>query len=182
MGTWAIEDVNLAGVAARGTGGGYTEPATGAYKVRIADSAPYEKDGRTSVMFQTVIEDGDYSGTELRVFIGTDMSKVGIQRTWKTALLSAGMNPQLIENGTLKTLSDDQFANKTAFIYFKEGDPNAVEDRLKKSSKEFITPEAYASLTGNKATPKVANGTPTMNVAAAPQPGGSNKLRGMLQR
>lgn len=179
--TWSIDNVNLTGVAARNAaGGGYTEPATGAYKVRIVETQPYQKEDRTSIRFQTVIEDSEFAGAEMRLFIGTDLSKVGNQRTWKTALLSAGINPTIIENGNLKNITADMFDNKVAYVYYKARDVNAPESQ---PDKQFITAESYASLSGNAVagTTKVGT-TPAMNVAAAPQPGGSNKLRGMLQR
>lgn len=186
MATWVIEEVNLAGVAARNAGGGgYVEPVTGAYKVRIAGTEQYQKEDRVSIRFQTMIEEGEYAGTEMRLFIGTDLSKVGNQRSWKTALLSAGVNSNVIESGNLRNLSSDQFDGKIAYVYFRAKDSN---DPSSQSDKQFITPESYASLTGNQMTNRgstaatTISANPAMNVAAAPQPGGSSKLRGMLQR
>lgn len=186
---WNIPNVNLAGVPVRNTGGsgGYAEPTTGAYKVKITNSDVYTKEGgdSTSIRFQCVIADGDFAGTELRVYIGTDLTKVGLQRSWKTALLSAGMNGNLIENGNIGVLSADQFDGKMAYIYYKAKDVNAG---IAYPSREFITPDAYAALhsetLAQRGSTNVATvtTTPVMNVAAAPQPGGSTKLRGMIQR
>jgi hypothetical protein len=174
MSNWQIDDVNLKDVAARSGPGGYVEPVTGAYKVKITGTEAYQKEDRTSVKFQTVIADGEYQGTEMRLFIGADLSKLGNLRSWKTALLSVG------SSADVNTIKADQFDGKTAYVYFKAKDPN---DSNSQSDKQFITPEAYANLTGNTATtaPAKAIGAPAMNVAT-PQPGGSNKLRGMLQK
>lgn len=185
MATWLIDDVNLAGVAARNTGGGYVEPTTGAYKVRITGTEQYQKEDRTSIRFQTVIAEGEFEGVEMRLYIGTDLSKVGNQRSWKTALLSAGVNPTIIESGSLRNLSSDQFDNKFAYVYYKAKDAN---DPSSQADRQFITPESYASLSGNTMVNKSTTTTttisvnPTMSVTAAPQPGGSTKLRGMMQR
>lgn len=175
MSTWQIDNVDLKDVAARSGPGGYVEPVTGAYKVKITGTEAYQKEDRTSVKFQTVIADGEYQGTEMRLFIGADLSKLGNLRSWKTALLSVG------SSADVNTIRADQFDGKVAYVYFKAKDPN---DASSQSDKQFITPEAYASLTGaGKQTASIGSGTvaaPAMNVA--PQPGGSNKLRGMLQK
>jgi len=170
MSNWQIDNVDLKDVAARSGPGGYVEPVTGAYKVKITGTEAYQKEDRTSVKFQCVIADGEYQGTEMRLFIGADLSKLGNLRSWKTALLSVGSTAEV------NTIKADQFDNKVAYVYFKAKDPN---DSNSQSDKQFITPEAYASLTGSPKT-ATASTAPVMNVA--PQPGGSNKLRGMLQR
>lgn len=176
--SWNIQ-ANLAGVAARSAGGTFVEPPTGAYKVKITGTEPYQKEDRMSVKFQTVIAEGEHAGTEMRLFIGGDLSKVGNQRSWKTALLSIGMASNTLESG-LVNIGEDTFKDKIAYVYFKAKDPN---DSNSQSDKQFITPEAFATLTGQMqqapAAAPVAVGAPAMNVA--PQPGGS-KLRGMLQR
>lgn len=174
MSNWQIDNVNLKDVAARSGPGGYVEPVTGAYKVKITGTEAYQKEDRTSVKFQCVIADGEYQGTEMRLFIGADLSKLGNLRSWKTALLSVG------SSADVNAIRADQFDGKVAYVYFKAKDPN---DAASQSDKQFITPEAYANLTG-AAKPAASIGTsaaPAMTVAA-PQPGGSNKLRGMLQR
>ena len=173
MSNWQIDNVNLKDVAARSGPGGYVEPVTGAYKVKITGTEAYQKEDRTSVKFQCVIDGGEFAGTEMRLFIGADLSKLGNLRSWKTALLSVG------SSADVNAIRADQFDGKVAYVYFKAKDPN---DAASQSDKQFITPEAYASLTGS-AKPAASTGTPAapaMNVA--PQPGGSNKLRGMLQR
>lgn len=171
MSTWQIENVDLKDVAARSGPGAYTEPTTGAYKVKITGTEAYQKEDKTSVKFQTVIADGDFQGTEMRLFIGADLSKLGNLRSWKTALLSVG------SSADVNTIRADQFDGKVAYVYFKAKDPN---DSTSQSDKQFITPEAYANLTGGQAAKSIGTAAPAMNVA--PQPGGSNKLRGMLQR
>lgn len=171
MGNWQITDVNLSGVEARQGPGNFVEPPTGYYKVKITGTESYQKEDKTSVKFQTVIADGEHAGVELRLFIGADLSKLGNLRSWKTALLSVGANADV------NAIRADMFEGKFAYIHFKAKDPN---DQNSQSDKQFITPEAYASNTGAKASAPSLN-TPAMNVAA-PQPGGSNKLRGMLQK
>jgi len=172
MSNWQIDNVDLKDVAARSGPGGYVEPVTGPYKVKITGTEAYQKEDRTSVKFQCVVADGEYAGTEMRLFIGADLSKLGNLRSWKTALLSVG------SSADVNTIRADQFDNKVAYVYFKAKDPN---DASSQSDKQFITPEAYASLTGSaKPAASATTAAPTMNVA--PQPGGSNKLRGMLQR
>jgi hypothetical protein len=173
MSAWQIDNVNLKDVAARSGPGAYTEPTTGAYKVTITATEAYQKEDKTSVKFQTVIADGEYAGTEMRLFIGADLSKLGNLRSWKTALLSVG------SSADVNTIKADQFEGKVAYVYFKAKDPN---DTNSQSDKQFITAESYATLTGSGAAAKSIGGTsaPAMNVA--PQPGGSNKLRGMLQK
>ena len=99
--TWQIENVDLKDVAARSGPGAYVEPVTGAYKVKITLTEAYQKEDRTSVKFQTVIAEGEYQGTEMRLFIGADLSKLGNLRSWKTAILSVG------GNGDVKTIKAD---------------------------------------------------------------------------
>jgi hypothetical protein len=173
---WQIDDVNLKDVAARSGPGAYTEPPTGAYKVKITATEAYHKEDKTSVKFQTVIVDGEYAGTEMRLFIGADLSKVGNQRSWKTALLSVG------SSADVNSIKADQFDGKIAYVYLKAKDPNEATSQ---SDRQFITPEAFANLTGTQLTQKAASvqtvqSAPAMTVA--PQPGGSSKLRGMLQK
>ena len=167
MATWNM-DVNLAGVAARAPGGTFVEPETGAYKVKITATEAYEKDGKSSVKFQTVIEGGDFAGTEVRLFLGADLSKLGNQRSWKTALLSAGYNAGAIEAGQIN-IGSKTFDGKTAYIYYKAKDPN---DPTSQSNREFITPESYATLSGE--APAAAG------ASAAPKPAAGSKLRNMM--
>lgn len=167
-------DVNLAGVAARAPGGAFVEPATGAYKVKITATEAYEKDGKSSVKFQTVIDGGDFNGTEVRLFLGADLSKTGNQRSWKTALLSAGYNAAQIEAGQI-SIGEKTFENKPAFIYYKAKDPN---DPSSQANREFITAESYATLTGQSAG-AISSAAPA-SASAAPKPAGGSKLRGMM--
>jgi hypothetical protein len=168
MSNWNM-DVNLAGVAARAPGGAFVEPATGAYKVKITATEAYEKDGKSSVKFQTVIEGGDFGGTEVRLFLGADLSKLGNQRSWKTALLSAGYNAAAIEAGQI-SIGSKTFEGKTAYVYYKAKD---VNDPSSQSNREFITPESYATLSGE--APAAA-----ASASAAPKPAGGSKLRNMM--
>jgi len=168
MSNWNM-DVNLAGVAARSPGGTFVEPATGAYKVKVTATEAYEKDGKSSVKFQTVIEGGDFAGTEVRLFLGADLSKMGNQRSWKTALLSAGYNSASIEAGQI-SIGDKTFENKTAYIYYKAKDPN---DPTSQSNREFITAESFATLTG------ATTGAVTQ-ASGAPKPAAGSKLRNMM--
>lgn len=173
--SWNLQ-ANLAGVQARSGPGGYVEPTTGAYRVKITGTEAYEKEGRQSVKFQTVIDEGDFAGTEMRLFIGADLSKVGNQRSWKTALVSVGVPAASIENGLIN-IGEETFKNKTAYVYFKAKDPN---DQTSQSDKQFITPEAYANLSGSAKPAAQVQAAPTMTVA--PAPAGGSKLRGMLQK
>ncbi len=168
---------NLSGVGVR-TGGQYTEPATGAYRVTVTEVTPYEKDGAiNSVRFQTVIADGEFAGSEIRVFIGTDLSKAGNQKSWRTALISCGKSAAQVD--TLKTWGDSDFLNKTAFIYYKAKNP---DDATAQADKFFITPDAFANHTGNAAgaskAAAVSVSAPAMNVA---KPNGAG-VRGILNR
>ncbi len=180
--------MNVSKVAARqGVGGGYAEPATGAYKVSITEVVLYQKDdGKSSVRFQTVFTEGEFAGSEQRLYIGTDLSKAGNLRSWKTALLSAGYTAAQIENGEVD-ITPETFAGREAFIYYKAKDAN---DPTSQPDRQFITPESFATLTGETAKAEQA---PAAKVAApaaakvaapaaavAPKPGGAQNLRSLL--
>jgi hypothetical protein len=172
-GNFRIEG-NLAGVGVR-TGGQFVEPATGAYKVKVTEVLPYEKDGAVnSVRFQTVIVGGEFEGSEVRVFIGTDLAKPGNQKSWRTALISTGKSAAEVDR--LSGWGTEDFDGKTAFIYYKAKNPN---DETSQADKYFITPDAYANHTGNAAKASAAaSGGATMTVQ---KPAGSG-VRGVLNR
>lgn len=184
--TWQTS-INVANVAARNVGGGFAEPATGAYKVKITGTEMYEKEGRQSVKFQTQIVGGDFDGSETRLFIGLDLTKVGNQRSWKTAMLSCGYTADQIDVGDV-TIGTDTFDGKEAFIYYKARDPN---DATSQSDRQFITPQQYATLTGAsespvKAAPVAKAGlgakpvAPAMNVTAPKPTGNAASIRNLL--
>jgi hypothetical protein len=179
MSNWTLK-ANFAGVAERNVGGGYKEPETGAYKVKITGTEQNEKEGRSSVKFQTVIAEGDYQGSETRLFLGTDLSKQGNLRSWKTAMLSVGFTSAQIEAGEVE-FDSGTFDGKIAYIYYKAKDPN---DATSQSDRQFITPEQYQRLVGQSSgsiAPAKVNGAPQMT-ASAPAPKSGNALRNMLGR
>ena len=180
-------NINVANVAARNVGGSFVEPATGAYKVKITGTEMYEKEGRQSVKFQTQIVGGDFDGTETRLFIGLDLTKVGNQRSWKTAMLSCGYTADQIDIGDI-TIGSDSFDGREAFIYYKAKDPN---DATSQSDRQFITPQQFATLTGASETPAKAApakaatvakpaAAPAMNVAAPKPTGNAASIRNLL--
>lgn len=181
--SWQIENVNLDGVAARTGPGAYVEPETGPYAVKITGTEAYEKEGKTSVKFQCVIDESEFAGSETRIFIGTDLSKVGNQRSWKTALLSVGQRA----DGTLN-IAATQFDGKRAYIYYKAKDPN---DASSQSERTFITPEAYQTLKANApgapapaSAPAPATPAPAASGSAstaAPAPSGGGRLRSLIK-
>jgi hypothetical protein len=178
--------IDVAGVKERGVGGGYVEPTTGAYKVRITGTEEYEKDGTKSVQVQTVIVGGDFDGVETRIYLGLDLSKAGNQRSWRGALASIGIDPSELDKGAV-TIGADTFDGAEAFIYYKQKD---VDDPKSQSQRNFITPAQYANLTaeaaptapatrpvGASAAKPAAASVPSMTV---PQPtGAAARLRGM---
>lgn len=177
-----ILKANFAGVAERNVGGTYKEPETGAYKVKITEVEANEKEGKSSVKFQTVIADGEFAGSETRLYLGTDLSKAGNLRSWKTALLSVGHTPAQVEAGEIE-FDAEAMKGQTAFIYYKAKDPN---DATSQSDRQFITPEQFARISGQNSgaisgSTKPAASVPQMAVSA-PKPGGSNALRNMLGR
>jgi hypothetical protein len=189
---WSAQ-INVAGVQARNPGAGYVEPETGAYKVNITEAIEYDKDGKKSVRFQTVIAEGPFAGVETRLFIGLDLTKAGNLRSWKTALLSCGYTAAQIETGEIG-ISEETFNGKEAYIYYKAKD---VNDPTSQSDRQFITPESFSSLTGTEiavaAAPVAAKASvkapakaaapaaaPAMTVTAAPKPAGAGGLRAML--
>lgn len=176
--TWQM-NVNVAGAGVRGPGSGYQEPATGAYKVRVTKAEEYAKDGVVaSIRFSTEIDGGDFAGTDVRVYIGTDLNKGGNRTSWRTALLSCGYTPAQIDAGEL-AVGPTTFEGKTAYIYNKARDPN---DPTSQSDRRFITEEAFKSLMGETVTaaaPAAAKATvPSVSVAAKPAAAGG--LRAML--
>lgn len=179
-GNWTLK-ANFAGVAERNVGGGFREPETGAYKVTITGTEQNEKEGRSSVKFQTVIKGGDFDGSETRLFLGTDLSKQGNLRSWKTAMLSVGYTAAQIEAGEVE-FDSSTFDGKTAYIYYKAKDPN---DATSQSDRQFITPEQYQRLVGQSSgsiAPSASKpAAPQMN-ASAPAPKAGNALRNMLGR
>lgn len=182
--TWS-KTINVAGAGVRGPGSGFQEPPTGAYKVKVIKTSPYEKDGQVaSIRFDTQITEGDAAGTELRVFIGVDTDKAGNRTSWRTAMLSCGYAPAQIDAGAIE-IGADTFDGRDAYLYFKARDPN---DATSQSDRRFITPEAYASLVGDTATAAptttasaakpAASTVPAVNVAT--KPAGAGGLRAML--
>jgi hypothetical protein len=175
--------INVAAVAARNVGGGFVEPTTGAYKVRITETEQYEKDGKSSVKFQTVIADGEFSGSETRLFIGLDLSKDGNKRSWKTALLSIGIPAAEVDKGDV-SIGADTFKDADAFIYYKAKNP---DDATSQSDRQFITPEQYAKLTsgeagGSKAAvaaAPVSASVPSVAVSVPQPTSAAARLRGM---
>jgi hypothetical protein len=179
--------INVADVRERNVGGGFVEPVTGAYKVRITETEQYEKDGKTSVKFQTVIAEGEFAGSETRLFIGLDMSKDGNKRSWKTALLSIGIPADQVDAGNV-SIGAETFKDAEAFIYYKAKNP---DDATSQSDRQFITPTQYANLTSGKTAGATAAPAATATVAAkslngsapamsVPAPtGAAARLRGM---
>ena len=175
--------INVAGVKARSPGGGYTEPATGAYKVKITGTEQYEKDGKQSVQVQTVIVGGEFDGSETRIFLGLDLSKSGNQRSWRAALASIGVSDSQLDSGVL-TVNNQLFDGAEAYIYYKAKSP---DDANSQSQREFITPSQFATLTSQTGAPAAATSGATIPAAAGavpamnvPQPtGAAARLRGM---
>lgn len=184
---WTLS-VNVSGVQARTSipGTGFVQPTTGGYRVKITEAVRYIKEDKSSIRFQTVIVGGEFDGAEQRLFIGTDLTKQGNQRSWKTALLSCGYTAAQIEAGEIQ-IGAESFTGREAFIYFKakdENDPTSQPDR------QFITPESFASLNGEavtvssaaKAESKAAGGAKlgaASAASAAPKPA-AGALRAML--
>lgn len=182
--TWS-KTINVAGAGVRGPGTGFQEPPTGAYKVKIIKTLPYEKDGVVaSVRFDTQITEGDHAGTELRVFIGLDTDKAGNRTSWRTAMLSCGYTPGQIDAGDVN-IGPSTFEGRDGFCYFKARDPNGATSQ---SDRRFITEEAYSSLMGEATTAApskaasaakpAATTVPSVNVATKPASAGG--LRSML--
>lgn len=161
--TWQFE-ANFDGVAAR-NGAASVTPATGAYEVTISEAAGYEKDGAiNSVCFKTFVNEGEFKGAEVRIFIGTDLSKAGNQRSWKTALLSCGLNPQ----GKV-SFAESTFKGKKAYVYFKAKD---ADNETSQPEKYFITPEAFTSLQGNAVSNSAVGGSSVPQVSVQKPAGG----------
>jgi len=177
--------VNVASVAARNVGGGFTEPTTGAYRVRITETEEYEKDGKKSVKFQTVIAEGEFAGSETRLFIGLDLSKDGNKRSWKTALLSVGIPAAEVDKGDV-SIGADTFKDADAFIYYKAKNP---DDSTSQSDRQFITPEQFAKLTSEggasastaaaPAAKSVATASSAVSVSVPQPSSAAARLRGM---
>ena len=177
--------VNVASVAARNVGGGFVEPTTGAYRVRITETEEYEKDGKKSVKFQTVLTEGEFAGSETRLFIGLDLSKDGNKRSWKTALLSVGIPAAEVDKGDV-SIGADTFKDADAFIYYKAKNP---DDATSQSDRQFITPEQFAKLTSESgasastaaapAAKSVAAASPAVSVSVPQPSSAAARLRGM---
>lgn len=180
--------IDFAGAKAQGAmgekGGGYKLPTEGVYKVEITDITPHEtqKDGAVSTTqcFQTKIAEGEFAGSELRIYLGIDFTKEGVRNQWYTALLSAGYSESdILAN---KNFRDEDFKGRHALIQFipaKDGSNN--------HRRNFITPASYQTLlakqNGGAAVSQTVStasavSVPAMNVAT-PRPAGGG-LRGML--
>lgn len=152
--------LNVSSVRERGA----AMPATGAYKVKIVDSEPHEKDGRiSSIVFKTVVTEGEYLGTEVLIWIGNDTAKVGIIRSWRTALASIGVPAADMDAGDLN-ITGDVFLNAEGYVYV-ERLPDA-EDGKPRANREFITANRYAQL--KAAAAAAPSEAPTMTVTPAP--------------
>jgi hypothetical protein len=163
---------NFANVTAR-NGAATQTPVTGAYEVTISHAGPHKKeDGTTaSILFDGTIVGGDYAGSVIKVWVGTDLSKAGNNRSWKTALLSIG-TPSSQVDGPLR-YGEATFKGKKAFMYFK-----AKEEGVENSQREsyFITPDAFASLKGNAS--QVASGSVPQVSVQKPNGGSVRSLLG----
>jgi hypothetical protein len=172
--------VNLSEVAARTgiPGQGGIDLPTGGYKVKVTEAGVYEKEpGRQSLRFLTVVTEGEFAGTEVKpgIYIGLDLSKPGNLRSLKTALMSCGYTAAQLEVGNIN-IDASTFMDREAFVYIKAKDAN---DPSSQGDKQFITPQAFAQLSGSAAgsiaatttvaAPKASLGTPV----AAPSLGGS---------
>ena len=166
--SWELEG-NFSDVSAR-NGAATQIPVAGAYEVTISAAGPHKKEDGSiaSIVFDGTINSGDFAGSTIKVWVGTDLSKAGNKRSWKTALLSIG-TPASQVDGPLR-FNEATFKGKKAFMYFK---PKAENDANSQRESYFITPEAAASLTG---TASNSASVPTVSVQ---KPSGSG-VRSLL--
>jgi hypothetical protein len=158
--TWALNNVNLAGVSVGG--GDYKPLPKGAYKVKITETKEYTKEstGAKSIMFQLVVAEGESKGSECRIYIGLDLSKKGILMGWKSALISIGNAPEAVDRNGLN-FGEKTFLGKDAYIFVT---PKEETKEQKGDDVRFISKDRFIA-----ETKSASNGS-----AGVPQPNGAN--------
>lgn len=175
---WSL-GMNLSDAKARtGVPGTFTEPTTGAYKAVIKYTEPHTASGSNtvgSIMVQLGITEGEFTGVESRIYLGTDVAKAGNKNAWKTALLSAGFAESDLAVGEVE-ITSDMLDGKEVFVYVKAKDSN---DPNSQSDRSFIIESVYNQLvSGDQAAPAAA-AAPAPQLQVTPPKGGG--LRGLVK-
>ena len=177
-------NVDLRDVKERSGIPGGVKLETGAYKIKILAAEGYEKDGSVnSIKFETRVVGGDFDGATPWVFVGIDFEKEANRATFKTALISAGKSVAELNSAPV-SLDLSWFKDREAFVYVKQGDPNAQKEGDRRDRVSFITPDAYARFLGESAASTTKNpavvAQTQVAAGAAARPAGANNLRAML--
>ena len=171
---WTLS-LNVAGVRPQDAGG--VDLPTGAYEAKtIGVTLRDGKEGKAPhYRFDVEITSGEFAGAAQLIVAGSDLSKDGNVRTWRTTLQSHGYAPELLDRGQI-SIGATSFVGKKCYIFVK-----AAEGEEEYSDRRFITPERFVLLA--KTAPRAAqagavlgapasNGTPGAQPqpAQAPQP------------
>lgn len=149
---------------------------TGIYKVRVKDSdltTPDDASKAPSIKLTCIVLEGEQTGSEVFIWMGTDTSKEGTKRGWKTFLRSAGAPAEAVE-GDL-TIGPETVLDKTALLYVEAKPADAKEGTYDR--RNFVTPEMAAKIQQNLAQVKQQAPAAGTNGAASgpttPQPSAS---------
>lgn len=168
MAKWNLA-LNLSGVTVR-------DPTqvglpTGLYKVAISDSDQTQSDDPSkgpTIKLTCVVQDGEHKGAEVFIWMGTDVSKKGVLRSWKTLLASIGAPAAMLE-GAL-TIAPETLQGKIGTIYVRAKNPDEKDGYDQRDwVTEDMAKKIAATLAGTAGAP--ANGAGT--AAQTPAAGGS---------
>lgn len=177
MSKWVLA-VNVAGVKPMEPG--FPKIPTGAYACVVKDTnqkASSTPGNPPNIEVEGVItEEGEAKGIPIRMFLGTDLTKDGNKKSWRSFLLGVGASPAILDQQTLN-LSDELLVGKTFYIYNKQAPEGAKRDDGKPAydDRTFIAPDYYAQKkqeAAQQAQGGTSLGTPTGLPANGAAPGG----------
>lgn len=170
-GQWSL-NVNVAGVKPFEPGA-FVRIPTGAYTVEIVDTEMEQKDPtkHPALRFDAkIVEPGDFNGTTVRVYVGTDFTKDGNRKHLRALLLGVGANPAALDNGNID-INQTMFVGKKAYIYVEaapEGE-KTPDGKRPFDNRNFIAPAYYETWKRDHAAGVPAQAQPTGNGTVAPQ-------------
>lgn len=147
---------------------------TGVYEVTITDSdskASNDPSKPPNVVVECVVKDGDHKGSSVSVWMGTDVSKKGVLRSWRGLLESIGAPTAALDAGNL-TVGPETLGGKTAYLYIVARNPDEKDSfdqrNFVNKAKADQIKASHAAASG--ATPNGATPAAAQTPAAAPQP------------
>lgn len=112
---------------------------TGIYKVQIADTETQVSDDPTkgtTIKVTGVVTEGEHKGAELLTWLGTDVTKKGVLRSWKTFLMAIGVPPAMLEAPC--TVSPEALQGKVGQVFVRAKNP---EEKDGYDQRDWVTVE-----------------------------------------